>query len=135
MDADKEGFLRNYTSLIQTFGRAARNIDGKVILYSNSITKSIKDAVVETNRRRKKQIEYNEINNIEPKTIIKSIPQKVSNISKFDVDLKTMTRNDLVDLSIKIESQMNKFAEDLEFEKAIEQRENLHKINQTLLKI
>ncbi|MDP8905971.1 MAG: excinuclease ABC subunit UvrB, partial [Thermoproteota archaeon] len=76
MDADKEGFLRNYTSLIQTFGRAARNLDGKVILYSNSITKSIKDAVVETNRRRKKQIEYNEINNIEPKTIIKSIPQK-----------------------------------------------------------
>ncbi len=135
MDADKEGFLRNYTSLIQTFGRAARNIDGKVILYSNSITKSIKDAVVETNRRRKKQIEYNEINNIEPKTIIKSIPQKVSSISKFDIDLKTMTRNDLVDLSIKIESQMNKFAEDLEFEKAIEQRENLHKINQTLLKI
>ncbi|MBA3283874.1 MAG: excinuclease ABC subunit B, partial [Nitrosopumilus sp.] len=135
MDADKEGFLRNYTSLIQTFGRAARNIDGKVILYSNSITKSIKDAVVETNRRRKKQIEYNEINNIEPKTIIKSIPQKVSNISKFDIDLKTMTRNDLVDLSIKIESQMNKFAEDLEFEKAIEQRENLHKINQTLLKV
>ncbi|MEJ7641654.1 MAG: excinuclease ABC subunit UvrB [Candidatus Nitrosocosmicus sp.] len=135
MDADKEGFLRNYTSLIQTFGRAARNIDGKVILYSNSITTSIKDAVVETNRRRKKQIEYNEINNIEPKTIIKSIPQKVSNISKFDIDLKTMTRNDLVDLSIKIESQMNKFAEDLEFEKAIEQRENLHKINQTLLKI
>jgi excinuclease ABC subunit B len=135
MDADKEGFLRNYTSLIQTFGRAARNIDGKVILYSNSITKSIKDAVVETNRRRKKQIEYNEINNIEPKTIIKSIPQKASNISKFDIDLKTMTRNDLVDLSIKIESQMNKFAEDLEFEKAIEQRENLHKINQTLLKI
>ncbi len=135
MDADKEGFLRNYTSLIQTFGRAARNIDGKVILYSNSITKSIKDAVVETNRRRKKQIEYNEINNIEPKTIIKSIPQKVSNISKFDIDLKTMTRNDLVDLSIKIESQMNRFAEDLEFEKAIEQRENLHKINQTLLKI
>jgi excinuclease ABC subunit B len=87
MDADKEGFLRNYTSLIQTFGRAARNIDGKVILYSNSVTKSIKDAVVETNRRRKKQIEYNEIHNIEPKTIIKSIPQKVSNISKFDIDL------------------------------------------------
>ncbi len=135
MDADKEGFLRNYTSLIQTFGRAARNMDGKVILYSNSITKSIKDAVVETNRRRKKQIEYNEINSIEPKTIVKSIPQKVSNISKFDVDLKTMTRNDLVDLSIKIESQMNRFAEDLEFEKAIEQRENLHKINQTLLKV
>ncbi len=58
----------------------------------------------------------------------------VSTISKFDIDLKTMTRNDLLDLSIKTESQMNKFAEDLEFEKAIEQRENLQKINQILLK-
>nr|MBA3978294.1 excinuclease ABC subunit B [Nitrosopumilus sp.] len=134
MDADKEGFLRNYTSLVQTFGRAARNIDGKVILYTNSVTKSIKEAVVETNRRRRKQIEYNEINKIEPKTIIKSIPQRATNISKFDIDLKTMTRNDLVDLSVKTESQMNKFAEDLEFEKAIEQRENLQKINQILLK-
>jgi excinuclease ABC subunit B len=135
MDADKEGFLRNYTSLIQTFGRAARNIDGKVILYSDFVTKSIKEAIVETNRRRRKQIEYNDINKIEPKTIIKSIPQKVSNISKFDIDLKTMTRNDLIDLSIKIENQMNKFAEDLEFEKAIEQREDLQKINQILLKV
>ena len=70
MDADKEGFLRSYTSLIQTFGRAARNIDGKVILYSNVVTKSIKEAVIETNKRRKKQIEYNDINKIEPKTII-----------------------------------------------------------------
>jgi excinuclease ABC subunit B len=133
MDADKEGFLRNYTSLIQTFGRAARNLDGKVILYSNTITKSIKEAVVETNRRRRKQIEYNDINRIEPKTIIKPVPEKGSNISKFDIDLKTMTRNDLMDLSIKIENQMNKFAEDLEFEKAIEHREDLRKINEILL--
>jgi excinuclease ABC subunit B len=133
MDADKEGFLRNYTSLIQTFGRAARNLDGKVILYSNTITKSIKEAVVETNRRRRKQIEYNDINRIEPKTIIKPVPEKSSNISKFDIDLKTMTRNDLMDLSIKIENQMNKFAEDLEFEKAIEHREDLRKINEILL--
>ncbi len=133
MDADKEGFLRNYTSLIQTFGRAARNIDGKVILYSNTVTKSIKEAVVETNRRRRKQIEYNDINRIEPKTIIKPVPEKGSNISKFDIDLKTMTRNDLMVLSIKIENQMNKFAEDLEFEKAIEHREDLRKINEILL--
>jgi len=133
MDADKEGFLRNYTSLIQTFGRAARNLDGKVILYSNTITKSIKEAVVETNRRRRKQIEFNDINRIEPKTIIKPVPEKSSNISKFDIDLKTMTRNDLMDLSIKIENQMNKFAEDLEFEKAIEHREDLRKINEILL--
>jgi excinuclease ABC subunit B len=132
MDADKEGFLRSYTSLIQTFGRAARNIDGKVILYSNVVTKSIKEAVVETNKRRRKQIEYNNINKIEPKTIIKQVPEKISNVSKFDIDLKTMTRNDLMDLSIKIQDQMNKFAEDLDFEKAIEQREDLKKINEIL---
>ena len=88
MDADKEGFLRSYTSLIQTFGRAARNIDGKVILYSNVVTKSIKEAVVETNKRRRKQIEYNDINKIEPKTIIKQVPEKISNISKFDIRFK-----------------------------------------------
>ena len=108
-------------------------LDGKVILYSNTITKSIKEAVVETNRRRRKQIEYNDINRIEPKTIIKPVPEKSSNISKFDIDLKTMTRNDLMDLSIKIENQMNKFAEELEFEKAIEHREDLRKINEILL--
>ncbi len=133
MDADKEGFLRSYTSLIQTFGRAARNIDGKVILYSNVVTKSIKEAVVETNKRRRKQMEYNDINKIEPKTIIKQVPEKISNISKFDIDLKTMTRNDLMDLSIKIENQMNKFAEELDFEKAIEQREDLRKIKDILM--
>jgi excinuclease ABC subunit B len=133
MDADKEGFLRSYTSFIQTFGRAARNIDGKVILYSNIVTKSIKEAIVETNKRRKKQIEYNEINKIIPKTIIKQVPEKISNVSKFDIDLKTMTKNDLIDLSKKIEQQMNKFAEDLDFEKAIEQREDLRKINEILV--
>lgn len=134
LDADKEGFLRNYSSLIQTFGRAARNIDGKVILYSNSITKSIKEAVLETNRRRKKQIEYNLSNKIEPKSISKPIPQKNLNISNTLVDLKTMTRNDLIELSTKLEIQMNKYAEDLEFEKAIEQRENLQKVKQILLR-
>ena len=135
LDADKEGFLRNYTSLIQTFGRAARNIDGKVILYSDSVTKSIKEAVIETNRRRKKQIEFNLQNKIEPKSISKPIPQKNSNISNLEVNLKTMTRNDLIELSTKIESQMNKFAEELEFEKAIEHRQHLKKVNEILLKL
>jgi excinuclease ABC subunit B len=133
MDADKEGFLRSYTSFIQTFGRAARNIDGKVILYSNVITKSIKEAVIETSKRRKKQLEYNKINNISPRTIIKQVPEKVSNVSKFDIDLKTMTRNDLIELSIKTEKQMNKFAEDLDFEKAIQYREDLKKINEIIV--
>jgi excinuclease ABC subunit B len=133
MDADKEGFLRSYTSFIQTFGRAARNIDGKVILYSNVITKSIKDAVIETNKRRKKQLEYNQINNIKPKTIIKQVPEKASNVSKFDINLKTMTKTDLIELSIEVEKQMNKFAEELDFEKAIHHREELKKINEILM--
>jgi excinuclease ABC subunit B len=133
MDADKEGFLRSYTSLIQTFGRAARNIDGKVILYTNSITKSIKEAVIETNKRRKKQMEYNEINKIQPQTIIKHVPKKISEASKFNIDIKTMAKNDLINLANKIENQMNKFAEDLDFEKAIEKREELKKINETIL--
>jgi len=135
LDADKEGFLRNYTSLIQTFGRAARNIDGKVILYSNSVTKSIQEAVMETKRRRKRQIEYNLENKIEPKSILKAIPQKNSDISNLEVNLKTMTRNDLIELSTSIETQMNKFAEELEFEKAIEHRQHLKKVNEILLKL
>ena len=135
LDADKEGFLRNYTSLIQTFGRAARNIDGKVILYSNSVTKSIQEAMMETKRRRKRQIEYNLENKIEPKSILKPIPQKNSDISNLEVNLKTMTRNDLIELSTSIETQMNKFAEELEFEKAIEHRQHLKKVNEILLKL
>ncbi|VFJ15031.1 excinuclease ABC subunit UvrB [Candidatus Nitrosocosmicus franklandus] len=134
LDADKEGFLRNYSSLIQTFGRAARNIDGKVILYSDTVTKSMKEAVLETNRRRKKQIEYNLKNNIIPTSILKPIPQENLNISNTLVDLKSMSRNDLIELSTKLEIQMNKYAEELEFEKAIEQRENLQKIKQILLR-
>ena len=135
LDADKEGFLRNYTSLIQTFGRAARNIDGKVILYSNSVTKSIQEAMMETKRRRKRQIEYNLENKIEPKSILKPLPQKNSDISNLEVNLKTMTRNDLIELSTSIETQMNKFAEELEFEKAIEHRQHLKKVNEILLKL
>lgn len=135
MDADKEGFLRNYTSLIQTFGRAARNEEGKVILYTNTITKSINDAVTETNRRRRKQIEYNIQHGIKPRTIIKSIPQKLSNISKLSIDLKSMTKKDLTELANQIETKMNRFAEELDFEKAIEQRDNLKKIKEQLMKI
>ena len=76
LDADKEGFLRNDTSLIQTCGRAARNIEGKVIMYADNVTRSMKSAISETERRRQKQIEYNETHAITPKTIIKSIPEQ-----------------------------------------------------------
>src|ERR687897_586736 len=78
LDADKEGFLRNNTSLIQTFGRAARNIDGMVIMYADNITDSIKSALAETERRRKKQIQYNEKYKITPKSVVKAIPDKAT---------------------------------------------------------
>jgi excinuclease ABC subunit B len=124
LDADKEGFLRNYTSLIQTFGRAARNADGKVLLYADTATKSIRDAVEETTRRRQKQIEYNKIHNITPRTIIKSIPEQVATLD----DIKNKTPHDLHNESIEIEAQMKKYAEDLDFENAIECRDRLRRI-------
>jgi excinuclease ABC subunit B len=124
LDADKEGFLRNYTSLIQTFGRAARNADGKVLLYADTATKSIRDAVEETTRRRQKQIEYNKIHNITPRTIIKSIPEQVATLD----DIKNKTPHDLHNESIEIDAQMKKYAEDLDFENAIECRDRLRRI-------
>jgi excinuclease ABC subunit B len=124
LDADKEGFLRNFTSLIQTFGRAARNIDGAVILYSDTITRSMKSAIEETNRRRKKQLEYNKKHGITPRTIIKSIPAQVTTLD----DTKNKTLHDLSRESIEIEAQMKKYAEELDFEKAIECRDRLRRI-------
>lgn len=124
LDADKEGFLRNYTSLIQTFGRAARNVDGSVILYADTITKSIKQAIEETNRRRTKQLEYNSIHGITPRTIIKSIPEQVATLD----DLKNKTQHDLSREIIEIEMQMKKYAEELDFENAISCRDRLRRI-------
>ena len=124
LDADKEGFLRNYTSLIQTFGRAARNVDGAVILYADTITKSITSAIEETNRRRTKQLEYNSIHNITPRTIIKSIPEQVATLD----DLKNKTPHDLSREIIEIEMQMKKYAEELDFENAIACRDRLRRI-------
>jgi excinuclease ABC subunit B len=133
LDADKEGFLRNNTSLIQTFGRAARHIDGMVIMYSDYITDSIKSAVAETERRRKKQIQYNKKNRITPESIIKPIPEKMADVKvEIAVDAKSMTRSDLIKLAVETESTMKRFAENLDFEKAIEFREKLAKIRRTL---
>jgi excinuclease ABC subunit B len=131
LDADKEGFLRNNTSLIQTIGRAARNIDGLVIMYADHITDSIKSAVAETERRRNKQIQYNKKNQITPKSIIKSIPEKTAALGTT-VDTKSMARADLVKLAIETEATMKRFAEDLDFEKAIEFREKMIKIKMAL---
>ena len=117
LDADKEGFLRNNTSLIQTFGRAARNIDGMVIMYADRITDSIKNALTETERRRRKQIQYNKKNQITPKSVIKPIPEKTEDIDLFVDTTKSMARADLVKLAIETETTMRRFAEDLDFEK------------------
>ena len=130
LDADKEGFLRNYTSLIQTFGRAARNVDGSVILYADTTTKSIKQAIEETARRRAKQIEYNKLHGITPKTIIKSIPDQVATLD----DLKNKTQHDLSREIIEIETQMKKYAEELDFENAIACRDRLRRIQVELEK-
>jgi excinuclease ABC subunit B len=133
LDADKEGFLRNATSLIQTFGRAARNLDGMVILYSDNVTQSMKQAIGETERRRSKQMEFNSVNRITPRSIIKAIPEAAKEISEdVSVETKSMARKDLVKLAVETEATMKRLAEELEFEKAIMFREKLAKIRKAL---
>jgi excinuclease ABC subunit B len=128
LDADKEGFLRNNTSLIQTFGRAARNVDGSVIMYADTVTKSMTSAMSETKRRRTKQIEYNKKLDITPKTIIKSIPEQVATLD----DIKNKSPSDLARDAIDIEATMKKYAEDLDFERAIECRDRLKRIQKEI---
>lgn len=128
LDADKEGFLRNTTSLIQTFGRAARNIDGSIIMYADSSTKSMKLAITETERRRKKQIAHNKKMGIMPSTIVKAIPEMTV---KLD-EIKHMSKHDLMKYAIETETTMKRFAEDLDFERAIEYREKLAQIQKVL---
>ena len=130
LDADKEGFLRNDTSLIQTCGRAARNIEGKVIMYADNVTRSMKSAILETERRRQKQIEYNETHEIIPKTIIKSIPEQEIELD----EIKNKSKTDLGKQKIEVETQMKVFAEDLDFENAIRCRDKIKRIEKELQK-
>lgn len=130
LDADKEGFLRNTTSLIQSFGRAARNIDGTVIMYADSPTKSMKLAIAETERRRKKQISYNKKMGITPSTIVKAIPQMTVKLE----EIRHMSNHDLTKYAIETEAMMKRFAEDLDFERAIEYREKLIQIQKVMKK-
>jgi len=130
LDADKEGFLRNVTSLIQTFGRSSRNVNGSVIMYADNNTKSIQAAMTETQRRRKKQIQYNKENDVTPKTIIKSIPDQVANLD----DIKHKSTHDLATDAIEFEAQMKKYAEELDFERAIECRERIKRIQKEIEK-
>ncbi|HXX96980.1 MAG TPA: excinuclease ABC subunit UvrB [Candidatus Bathyarchaeia archaeon] len=134
LDADKEGFLRNSTSLIQTFGRAARNIDGMVIMYADKTTDSMRNSIEETERRRTKQIDYNIKNEIIPQSIIKAIPERADISGEMGIQLntKSMSRLDLVRVAIETETTMKRFAEDLDFENAIKFRNKLVKIKAAL---
>lgn len=139
LDADKEGFLRSETSLIQTIGRAARNADGHVIMYADVITDSMDNAIKETNRRRKIQQDYNEANNITPQTIKKAVRDTIS-ISKqiaeeelrFEKDPESMSRREIEKLILTVEKQMRKAAAELDFESAAEYRDKLKELRKNL---
>jgi excinuclease ABC subunit B len=128
LDADKEGFLRNFTSLIQTFGRAARNENGTVIMYADTITKSMSNAIDETKRRKEKQIQYNKEHNITPKTIIKSVPEQVTTLDES----KLKSIHDLATDIIDLEYQMKKYSEELDFERAIECRDRIKRLEKEI---
>ncbi len=128
LDADKEGFLRNFTSLIQTFGRAARNVNGSVIMYADNITKSMIHAMDETKRRKEKQIEYNIEHKIDPKTIIKSVPEQVTTLDES----KLKSTHDLANDLIELESNMKKYSEELDFEHAIECRDRIKRLEREI---
>jgi excinuclease ABC subunit B len=128
LDADKEGFLRNFTSLIQTFGRAARNVNGSVIMYADNVTKSMSLAVDETKRRQAKQIKYNKEHGITPQTIIKSVPKQVTTLDES----KLKSVYDLSTTIIELESQMKKYSEDLDFERAIECRDRIKRLEKEI---
>ncbi len=132
LDADKEGYLRSKTSLIQTIGRAARHVEGNVILYADTITGSMQYAIDETNRRRKKQIDYNLKNKITPKTVISKISNILENLSDESEDNKSSKH---VGKSIKqsiqeLQSEMEKAASNLEFEEAAKIRDKIKILQQ-----
>ena len=132
LDADKEGFLRSETSLIQTIGRAARNSEGHVIMYADNTTESMDKAITETNRRRKLQQEYNKEHGITPTTIKKAVRELISiskevdrRINDIEKDPESMDSKELKKLIDKVEKRMKKAAAELDFETAIEMREKL----------
>jgi excinuclease ABC subunit B len=136
LDADKEGFLRSETSLIQTIGRAARNAEGRVILYADKMTNSINKALEETTRRRIIQQSYNQKHNIIPTTIIKSISGMFDSVRSVDLPLmdeKIMTQTELKKQINLLKKQMLKFASELEFEKATKIRDQINQLEKMIL--
>lgn len=135
LDADKEGFLRSERSLIQTIGRAARNAEGSVIMYADTVTPSMEGAIKETNRRREKQIAYNEANGIIPQTIVKPVHEILEISSKNNVDGKTarrLSRADKLKLIDELTKEMKAAAKILEFEHAAYLRDKIEKLKQEL---
>jgi len=149
IDADKEGFLRSERSLMQTAGRTARNVNGKVIMYADKITESMRKTITETNRRRKLQKEYNDKNGIVPATIYKSMEDIMSATSIADIRkkdekesygfskvaepiLKYMDKEQKEDLVDQLTEEMHKAAKDLEFEKAANLRDEIHKLKKMI---
>jgi excinuclease ABC subunit B len=138
LDADKEGFLRSEVSLIQTMGRTARNVSGKVIMYADNITDSMKKAIKETSRRRKKQIAYNKEHNITPKTIRKAISDLIDLPWKSEKELKTIGNKTLSSLSTEqfnaliteLEEEMHLKADTLEFEEAAKIRDKIGELTE-----
>ena len=142
LDADKEGFLRSETSLIQTIGRAARNADGHVIMYADSMTDSMKRAIDETNRRREIQQKYNEEHGITPQTIKKAVRDLIS-ISKaaeardedFRKDPESMDAKELGKLAKELEKKMRQAAAELNFEEAAKLRDRMKEVKVMLLEL
>ena len=142
LDADKEGFLRSTTSLIQTSGRAARNVDGKVIFYADRITKSMQAAMDEMSRRREIQLAYNEANNITPTSIKKSIQDSMENKKGHEMEFALAEEEEayesgvpVLEMIVKLEKQMLAAAKNLDFEKAAELRDRIKKMRAKDLKI
>ncbi len=138
LDADKEGFLRSERSLIQTIGRAARNAEGRVILYADKMTKSITNALNETNRRREKQLKYNIEHGITPQTIKKSISGTLKNMTEQDyVDVPTAQAQNVKDIDKQLKEYNKKMieaAQNLEFEQAMIYRDKIKELEQLYLK-
>ncbi|MBO4569796.1 MAG: excinuclease ABC subunit UvrB [Clostridia bacterium] len=134
LDADKEGFLRSEGSLIQTIGRAARNSEGRVIMYADTITESMDKAIKETNRRREIQKEYNIKHNITPKTIIKDIKNALQISTKTDNKSEAVNKENIPAMIENLKAMMKVAAANLDFEKAIEIREEIAKLNKKLEK-
>ena len=131
LDADKEGFLRSETSLIQTIGRAARNSEGHVIMYGDTITGSMKRAIDETERRRKIQEEFNEKHGITPTTIKKNIGEIIQITKKAEeAEIEEFNREDIATILITMESEMYKAAEELDFERAARLRDQIRKMRE-----